>query len=116
MHCPRFCGSVNNYNIQSVCTVLVVVELPQTPEDDLSSTRAMLGMQQVSHSWCMCVVSHGYCGWMGLRMEVVDGMHAGQNPGSHVTWSYAGRCRSTSQVQGETLMTPDHSFQVRSSG
>ena len=33
---------------------------------------------RVSHSWCMCVVSHGY-GWLGgVIVEVVDGMHVGQ--------------------------------------
>ena len=34
--------------------------------------------EQVSHSWCMCVVSHGYGGLGGAGVEVVDGMHAGQ--------------------------------------
>ena len=33
----------------------------------------------VSHSWCMCVVSHGYGGLGGSWMEVVVGRHAGQN-------------------------------------
>ena len=68
---------------------------------------------RVSHSWCMCVVSHGYVGFGGGRMEVVDGMHTGRRQGG---WSHVGRDRSTSRVQGDTLMTPDHTaFQVRSS-
>ena len=29
---------------------------------------------RVSHSWFMCVVGHGYGGWVGAGM--VDGMHA----------------------------------------
>ena len=40
---------------------------------------------QDSHSWCMCVVGHGYCGFGGARMDVVDGMHAGQ---SQEGWPY----------------------------
>ena len=32
---------------------------------------------QVSHNWCMCVVSHGYGEVGGGRGEVVDGMHVG---------------------------------------
>ena len=32
-----------------------------------------------SHSWCMCVVSHGYGRLGGAGMEVVVGMHAGQS-------------------------------------
>ena len=36
---------------------------------------------QVSSSWCMCVVSHGYGGLVGAWMEVVDDMHAGQRWG-----------------------------------
>ena len=32
-------------------------------------------------------------------------------------WSYVGRCRSTSCVRGDTLMTPDHiAVQVSSAG
>ena len=52
-----------------------------------------------SHSWCMCVVGHGYDG-LGVvaRMEVVDGMHAEQ---SQEGWSYVGWCRCTSQVRSE---------------
>ena len=34
---------------------------------------------RVSHSWCMSVVSHGYGGLGGVRIEVVDGMHAGED-------------------------------------
>ena len=49
-----------------------------------------------SHSWCMCVISHGYGGLcVGARMEVVDCMHGGQ---SQCGWWYLGCCRSTSQV------------------
>ena len=67
-----------------------------------------------SHSWCMCVVSHG-CGWLGGdRLEVVDGMHAGQSQGG---WSHVGRCRIVSRVRGDTLMTHDHiAIQVCCSG
>ena len=36
---------------------------------------------RVSHSFCMCVISHGYSGLGGVRDEVVDGMHAGQSQG-----------------------------------
>ena len=36
---------------------------------------------RVSHSWCMSVVSHGYGGLGGDRVEVVDGIHAGQSQG-----------------------------------
>ena len=33
-----------------------------------------------SHSWFMCVDGHSYGGFgVGARMEVVDGMHAGQS-------------------------------------
>ena len=38
---------------------------------------------RVSHSWCMCVIGHGYGGFGGAGMEVVGGMHAGQCRGSH---------------------------------
>ena len=34
---------------------------------------------QVSHSLCMCVISHGYGGLSGTEKEVVGGMHAGQS-------------------------------------
>ena len=65
-----------------------------------------------SHSWCMCVISHGYDGFGG--MKVMDGKHAGQFLGG---WSHVGRCRSTSRVRSDTLMTPDHiAVQVRCSG
>ena len=49
---------------------------------------------QISHSWCMYVVSHGYGGLGGTGME----LHAGQSRGG---WSHVGRCRSTSQVRGD---------------
>ena len=33
-----------------------------------------------SHSWCMCVVVHGYGGFgVGARVEVVDGMRIGRS-------------------------------------
>ena len=68
---------------------------------------------RVSHSWCMCVVSHGYGRLVGAGMEVVDGMHAGRSQGC---WSHVVRCRSTSRVRGDTLMTLDHTaIQVSSS-
>ena len=56
---------------------------------------------RVSHSWCMCVVSHGYC---RAGMEVVDGMHAGQSQGD---WSHVGRCWIASRMRGDALTTPD---------
>ena len=43
---------------------------------------------RVRHSGCMSVVSHGYGGFGGGRMEVADGMHAGQRQGY---WSHVGR-------------------------
>ena len=53
-------------------------------------------------------------GWVGAGMEVVDSMHVGQSQGD---WSYVGSCRSTFRIQGDTLMTPDHTaVQVCSSG
>ena len=67
---------------------------------------------RVSHSWCICVVSHGYGGFDLEWKKVVDGMHARQRGCSHV-----GRCRNTFRVRGDTLMTPDHTaVKVRSSG
>ena len=63
---------------------------------------------RVIHSWCMWVVSHGYGG-----MEVVMVCMQDKARG----WLHVRRCRSTSRVQGDTLMTPDHTaVQVRSSG
>ena len=50
----------------------VVVELPQTHEDDLRCPRVARGRRRFSHSWCMCVVSHGY----GGDSFVGDGCHA----------------------------------------
>ena len=67
---------------------------------------------RVSHSWCMCVVSHGYGGLDGEEIEVVDGIHAEQIQG----WSHDGRCRSTSRLRGSALKTPNQPvFQERSS-
>ena len=69
---------------------------------------------RVNHRRYMCVVCHGYYGLGWVGMEVVVGKHVGQSQGR---LSHVGRCRSTSRVRGDTLMTPDHSaFQVRSSG
>ena len=86
------------------------VEFPQTPEDDLRSVRVA---RRWLTSWCMCVVTHGYGGFGGVGMEVVNDMHAGQ---SHEGWSHVGRCRSIYGVLGDTPMTPDHTaFQVSSS-
>ena len=68
--------------------------------------------RQVSRSWCLCVVSHGYGGFGGGRDD--DGMNARQ---SHGGCSHAGKCRSSSRVRGDAVMTPDHTaVQVRSSG
>ena len=44
-------------------------------------------------------------GLVGVGMEMVDRKHAGQSQGG---WSHVGRCRGTSRVRGDTLMTPDH--------
>ena len=44
-------------------------------------------------------------GWVAAGLEVVDDMHAGQSQGGCL---HIGTCRSTSQVRGDTLMTPDH--------
>ena len=45
---------------------------------------------RVSHSWCICAVSHGYGGLGGGRDGVVDGMHVGQS--HRGVWSHVGRC------------------------
>ena len=69
---------------------------------------------RASHSWSIRVVRHGYGGLIGAGTEVVDGMQAGQSQGS---WSHVGRCRRSSRVRTDKLMTPDHTaFKVRSSG
>ena len=68
---------------------------------------------RVSHSWCMYVVGHGYGGFGEGRVEVVDGMHVGQN---QVGWWHVWRCGSTSRVRGDTLMLPDNNaVQMRTS-
>ena len=68
---------------------------------------------RVSHSWCMCVVSHGN----GGGMDVIGGWNAcGSKQGMWLVdvgqclggWSHVGRCPSTSQVQSDIPMTPDH--------
>ena len=98
---------------------------------------------QVSHTWCMCVVGHGYggLGWcrdggggMGGRRDEGDGgrdgggKHARQSQGAGMevvsmrdkargAWSRIGRCQRTFRVRGDTLMRPDHTaVQVHSSG
>ena len=48
---------------------------------------------RVSHSWGMCVVSHGYGGLGGAGVEAVDGMHVGQSQGG---WSHVEKCQSIS--------------------
>ena len=68
----------------------------------------------VSHSKCMCVVSHGVGGLDGGTMEVVADKDARQSQGGR---SHVRRCWSISGVSGDTLMTPDHTaVQVGSSG
>ena len=63
---------------------------------DVLQLRVVSG--QVSHGWCMCVVSHGY-GWFGgAGIEMVDSMYAGQSQGG---WSHVGTCQSTSRVRRE---------------
>ena len=52
--------------------------LPQTPEYDLRSVGDVRGRLASHHSWCTCVVSHGYGGFGAAGNEVVDGMQAGQ--------------------------------------
>ena len=45
--------------------VVVIVEIPQTPEDDTEALELGVKSGRVSHNWCMCVVSHRYRGgWM----------------------------------------------------
>ena len=61
---------------------------------------------RVRLSYCMCVVM----AMVGAGMEVVDGMHAGQNRG-------VGRMSGDDGVRRDTLMTPDHiTVLVHSSG
>ena len=51
--------------------------------------------------------------WVGAGVMVVDDTHARQSQG---VWSHVRRCRSTSRVQGDSLITPDHTaILVRSS-
>ena len=63
---------------------------------------------RLRHNGCMFVVSHGYGGFGGGRFAD-DGWYAcGIKPG----WSHVDRCRSTSRVRFDTLMTPDHNAVV----
>ena len=73
-----------------------------------------MGDGRVIHSWWMGAVSHGYGGFGGGR-DGGGGRHAcGTKLGG---WSHVRRCRSTSRVRYDTLMTPDNTaIQVRSSG
>ena len=69
---------------------------------------------RVSHSWCMCVVSHGNCGLGGGRVGGGGWYACGTKSGGG--GSHVERCRSTSRVRGDTLMTPDRTaVQMRSS-
>ena len=69
---------------------------------------------RVSDSWCMCVVGHGYDG-LGRGRDEGGGWYACET--KQGAWSHIARCRSTSRVRGDTLMTPDHTdIQVRSFG
>ena len=68
---------------------------------------------QVSHIWCIGVVSHGYGGLGGGR-DGGGGWYACRTKLGG--WSHVCRCRSTSRVRGDALMTPDRTvIQVRSS-
>ena len=60
--------------------VIVVVDLPQTPEDDLRSARAACEGGLVSHSWCICVISHDYGGLGGGRDGCVGWYACGTKP------------------------------------
>ena len=69
----------------------------------------------ISHSWCMCVVSHGY--------GVLDGVEDGSG-GWYALWDKAnwvgrmsGDAGAFPECEGNTLMIPDHpAVQVRCSG
>ena len=65
---------------------------------------------RVSHSWCMCVVGHGY-GWF----DGGDGWYTCvTKPG---VLSHVGGLQNPFPVRGDTLMTPDYTaVQVRSFG
>ena len=79
----------------------IVVELPQTPEDDPQKWKSD---ELVTVGACVWLVT-AMVGWVGAGMEVVDGMHAGQ---SRWGGSLVGRCRSTSRARGGTPMKSDH--------
>ena len=69
---------------------------------------------QVSHSWCVCVVSHGYGGLDGAGMEVVVGTYAGQSQG---VGCMSGDAGIFPECEVNTLITSDHTaIQVCSSG
>ena len=53
----------------------IVVELPQTPEDDPQKWKSD---ELVTVGACVWLVT-AMVGWVGAGMEVVDGMHAGQS-------------------------------------
>ena len=91
--------------------VVVIVELPQTPEVISEALEQRVEGRRVSYSWCVCVVSHGY-GVLGAGINgVVD---AGQNKG---LGRMSGDSGAHTECQVKTLMTPDHSaVKVRSSG
>ena len=53
------------FAIWTADVVVPVVELPQTPEDDLEALELRVEGGRVSNRWGMCVVSHGYGGFGG---------------------------------------------------
>ena len=53
---------MNHVTVAIFCDAVVVVLLPQTPEDDLISARAVCGRWSSWSQLVMCVVSHGYGG------------------------------------------------------
>ena len=97
-----------------VALVFVVVELLQAPGMISEALVLFVIGGRVSHSWCLCVVGHGYGGLDGGRDGGGGWYVCGTKSGS---WSHVGRSRSTSRVRGDALMSPDHiAVQVRSSG
>ena len=62
----------------------------------------------------MCVVVMAMVGWVGARVELVFGKHAGQ---SQVVGHMSGDAGAFPECVGNTLMTPNRTtIQVRSSG
>ena len=89
---------------------IVIVELLQTPMDDPQKpwSGAWKAVGLVADGTWMLLGIAMLC-WVRAGMEVVDGSFAGQGHGLHV-W----RCRSTSRVRSDTLITLDHTdVQVR---